>query len=151
MKTTRVPRLYCRCRSQNLGVSMRYSIRTPSDTSLYNNGAQLLYILDAIIRGNYSQPKGNVYIPRFRPNSVQRGDFPHPRSFLPPPFHSRDQPQPRSRNDDRTNCYAPRLALLECVPEGLRDGYGTCLRLCVHVYARDVYACVYIYLCAWRP
>lgn len=113
-------------------------------SSLFTTTALLLYprmpSSAAIIR---SRREARIY--RFRPNSVQRDDFPHPR-----PFSLSTLPRAnRSRNDDRNQLLC--TPACECVPEGLyANGYGTCLRLlCARVYAREcVYMCAS--LCAWR-
>lgn len=129
---------------------MRRSIRIPPGItplpSLQQRDAATLSSMPssaAIIR---SRREPRIY--RFRPNSVQRYDFPHPppkSPFLSPPFRSRDQPTIPAMTIARTAMHPP-LAL-ECVPEGLcerlRDMFaGTCMHA-------NVYTCVY--LCAWRP
>lgn len=120
---------------------MRRSIRTPPRyVSLQQRRAATLSSMPssaAIIR---SRRETRIY--RFRPNSVQRDDFPHPRSFLPLPFHSRDQPTAPAMTIAPTALCTP-LAL-ECVPEGLCERLRDMLRLlCARVCARIcIHVCI---------
>lgn len=122
---------------------MQYSVPfPPSGTSLLSLQQRRAALSSmpssaAIIR---SRREARIY--RFRPNSVQRDDFPHPRPFslstLP-----LARPANRSRNDDRTNCYAPRLALRMCAGGFMRAATGRVCVCCMHVCAREcVYMCI---------
>lgn len=120
---------------------------SPSGTSLLSLQQRRVAALSsmpsfaAIIR---SRREARIY--RFRPNSVQRDDFPHPRPFSPStlPFA---RPANRSRNDDRNQLLCTPLALRMCAGGFMRTATGRVCVCCVHVYARE---CVCVHLCAWR-
>lgn len=123
---------------------MRRSIRIPPGTaplpSLQQRDVATLSSMPssaAIIR---SRRETRIY--RFRPNSVQRDDFPHPlpkSPFLSPPFRSRDQPTIPAMTIARTAMH-PRLRSNVC-RRVYANGYGTCLRgrVCTRMY---IHVCI---------
>lgn len=113
-------------------------------SSLFTTTARCCSILDAIIRGNYSQPKGSAYLP-ISPELRSKGWLSTPSPVFSPPFRSHDQPTAPAMTI-ATNCYAPRLRC-ECVPESLcerlRDVFACTCMLCARVCTRmRIHVCI---------
>lgn len=108
----------------------------PYRPHLYNNDALPPAHIAAIIRGNYSQPKRNVYIPispelhsKTRYSRLPRNSYPFRHPF----------PTNRPRNDDRADCssymHLAYARVCVCMSGGLCEKLCVCVR-CIRVHVR---------------